>query len=58
MVVEFFPLRAQDLNIPPPFGTVNFSKDLVKEGILTDDMCRNKPCLHDGRCEVTWNDYQ
>ncbi|XP_045483741.1 protein crumbs isoform X3 [Harmonia axyridis] len=58
MVVEFFPLKVEDLNIPQSFGMVNFSKELVKEGILTDDMCRSKPCLHDGRCEVTWNDYQ
>ncbi|KAK9871195.1 hypothetical protein WA026_011476 [Henosepilachna vigintioctopunctata] len=58
MVVEFFPLEVQELNIPPPFGTVNFSKDLVKKGILTDDMCRSNPCMRGGTCEVTWNDYK
>jgi len=57
MVVEFFPLKTRDLDVPPPFGNVTFDKTKVLEGEVSDDSCRGQPCLHDGNCTVTWNDY-
>jgi len=56
MVVEFFPLRVDDLVIPP-FGTVTFQNDSVLEGVISDDTCSENPCLHNGTCIVTWNDF-
>ena len=32
MVVEFFPLKAEDLEIPPHFGNVSFDRTMVLEG--------------------------
>ncbi|XP_060527208.1 protein crumbs [Cylas formicarius] len=58
MVVEFFPLATRDLLIPPAFGSVSFDKSLVLEGVVSDDLCKVNPCEHNGRCEVTWNDYR
>jgi hypothetical protein len=58
MVVEFFPLEAADLEIPPPFGTVSFDKMMVLEGVVSDNSCRNNPCEHSGTCSVTWNDFR
>ncbi|PNF36740.1 Protein crumbs [Cryptotermes secundus] len=57
MVVEFFPLGADDLEIPPPFGTVSFDKTMVLEGVVSDNSCRSNPCEHSGTCFVTWNDF-
>ncbi|XP_076260124.1 cell polarity complex component crumbs [Rhynchophorus ferrugineus] len=58
MVVEFYPISAPDLIIPRPFGNVSFDKNLVLEGIQTDDLCKINPCHHNGICENTWNDYR
>jgi protein crumbs len=58
MVVEFFPLEAEDLEIPPPFGTVSFDKTMVLEGVVSDKSCRSNPCEHSGTCFVTWNDFR
>ncbi|XP_066252818.1 protein crumbs [Euwallacea similis] len=58
MVVEFFPISAADLFIPPPFGNVSFDRSLVLEGVVSDDLCEDNPCNHNGICENTWNDYR
>lgn len=58
MVVEFFPLKASDLNIPPSFGTISFDDTKVLPGVLSDDSCRVARCHHNGQCINTWNDYQ
>lgn len=58
MVVEFFPLKAEDLDIPPHFGTASFDKLTVLEGVVSDNSCRNNPCEHSGTCFVTWNDFR
>ncbi|KAG8225570.1 hypothetical protein J437_LFUL002087 [Ladona fulva] len=58
MVVEFFPLRVEDLNIPPPFGNVSFIGSPVLEGVRSDDSCVSDPCLHNGTCRITWNDFE
>jgi protein crumbs len=57
MVVEFFPLKAEDLEIPPHFGTISFDKTMVLEGVVSDNSCRDSPCEHSGTCFVTWNDF-
>nr|XP_024214483.1 protein crumbs [Halyomorpha halys] len=57
MVVEFFPLDVKDLAPPLSLGSVNFDKDLVLQGIISDDNCRSEPCMHGGTCTVTWNDF-
>lgn len=58
MVVEFFPLILDDDAIlPPQFGNVSFDYSLVLEGVVSDDACRDDPCLHDGSCSITWNDF-
>lgn len=57
MVVEFFPLRAQDLVTPLSIGNVSFDTNQVLRGEVSDDTCRSQPCLHGGNCTVTWNDY-
>lgn len=58
MVVEFFPLKIDELDIPPSFGNVSFDKTLVLEGVRSDDSCRVNPCHHNGICYNTWNDYR
>jgi hypothetical protein len=58
MVVEFFPLEAEDLEIPPPFGAVSFDKMMVLKGVVSDNSCRSNPCEHSGTCFVTWNDFR
>lgn len=57
MVVEFFPLNVNDLNIPKSFGVVTFDNATVLPGVLSDDMCISNPCGN-GTCRNTWNDYQ
>ncbi|XP_030641426.1 protein crumbs homolog 2b [Chanos chanos] len=29
----------------------------VHENCISDNVCRAKPCLHGGECQVTWNDF-
>lgn len=58
MVVEFFPISAPELFIPPPLGNVSFDRSLVLEGIISDDLCKENPCNHNGVCQNTWNDYR
>ncbi|CAH0559053.1 unnamed protein product [Brassicogethes aeneus] len=58
MVVEFYPLKPDDLRIPASFGDVSFDKMTVLEGIHSDNLCKVNPCEHAGQCEVTWNDYR
>ncbi|KAL1131733.1 hypothetical protein AAG570_011346 [Ranatra chinensis] len=57
MVVEFFPLTANDLDVPPPLGKVTFDNSSVLRGVVSDDTCRDEPCMHGGTCTVTWNDF-
>ncbi|CAH2068098.1 unnamed protein product, partial [Iphiclides podalirius] len=56
-VVEFFPLRAEGLQLPPAFGEVSFDPAAVLEGVVSDDACASQPCLHNATCTLTWNDY-
>lgn len=58
MVVEFFPLHVEDLDIPIPFGSVSFDNSTILEGVLSDDSCKVNPCHHNGICVNTWNDYR
>lgn len=58
MVVEFFPLQVDDLNIPKSFGVISFDDTRVLPGVLSDDSCKINPCHHNGKCVNTWNDYQ
>lgn len=58
MVVEFFPLKVAELDIPMSFGTVTFDESTILEGVLSDDSCRINPCHHNGVCVNTWNDYR
>ncbi|KAG5326274.1 CRB protein, partial [Pseudoatta argentina] len=57
MVVEFFPLKAQDIPALIQFGNVSFDPEKVLEGVVTDDVCVSSPCNHNGTCHVTWNDF-
>lgn len=57
MVVEFYPLEVKELTVPPAFGNVSFDETKVLAGEVSDDTCRSNPCIHDGICSVTWNDY-
>ncbi|XP_013166449.1 PREDICTED: protein crumbs, partial [Papilio xuthus] len=56
-VVEFFPLVAEGLQLPPAFGEVSFSGSGVMRGVVSDDACASRPCLHNASCSLTWNDY-
>ncbi|KAJ8972695.1 hypothetical protein NQ314_000062 [Rhamnusium bicolor] len=58
MIVEFYPLQAPDLDIPPSFGSVSFDRATVLQGVRSDDSCRINPCYHNGISENTWNDYR
>lgn len=58
MVVEFFPLQVEELDIPPRFGRVSFDRDTVLEGVVSDDSCKAEPCKYSGVCVNTWNDYR
>lgn len=58
MVVEFFPLTDDELEISPSFGKVSFDKSTLLEGIVSDDLCRYNPCEHNGTCFNTWNDFK
>ncbi|XP_011155251.1 protein crumbs isoform X1 [Harpegnathos saltator] len=57
MVVEFFPLKAQDIPTLIQFGNVSFDHDKVLEGVISDNVCVSNPCNHNGTCHVTWNDF-
>ncbi|XP_072395755.1 protein crumbs [Diabrotica undecimpunctata] len=56
MIVEFYPLQAQDLDVPASFGNVTFDRSTILKGVYSDDLCRTNPC-HRGECKITWNDY-
>ncbi|CAG4927754.1 unnamed protein product [Colias eurytheme] len=56
-VVEFFPLRAEGVVLPPPFGEVELDPQGVLRGVVSDDVCASTPCHHNATCTNTWNDY-
>ncbi|CAB3258977.1 unnamed protein product [Arctia plantaginis] len=56
-IVEFFPLRVEGLQLPPPFGVVTLDPQGVLRGVVTDDVCARAPCHHNATCTNTWNDY-
>lgn len=56
-VVQFFPLEVEGLVLPPAFGAVTLDPAGVLRGVVSDDACASKPCLHNATCELTWNDY-
>lgn len=57
-VVQFFPLEVEGPVLPPAFGAVSLDPAGVLRGVVSDDACASKPCLHNATCEVTWNDYK
>ncbi|CAL7947161.1 unnamed protein product [Xylocopa violacea] len=57
MVVEFFPLKANDIPTPIQFGNVSFDYYKVLKGVVSDNVCVSNPCNHNGTCHVTWNDF-
>ncbi|CAH1720705.1 unnamed protein product [Chironomus riparius] len=60
MSVELYPLdteNEEELNLPPPFGIVTIDRDSVLKGEVSDDLCRNMPCMHGATCHNTWNDF-
>ncbi|XP_060810667.1 protein crumbs [Amyelois transitella] len=57
-VVEFFPLGSvAGLQLPPPFGHVSLDPAGVLRGVVSDDACASRPCLHNATCTLTWNDF-
>ncbi|RVE48443.1 hypothetical protein evm_006879 [Chilo suppressalis] len=56
-IVEFFPLQVPGLSLPPPFGQVRLDPSGVVPGVVSDDACASRPCLHEAACKTTWNDY-
>ncbi|XP_076303298.1 cell polarity complex component crumbs isoform X3 [Lasioglossum baleicum] len=57
MVVQFFPLEANDIPALIQFGNVTFDNDKVLKGVVSDNVCVSNPCNHNGTCHVTWNDF-
>ncbi|XP_078036277.1 cell polarity complex component crumbs isoform X2 [Augochlora pura] len=57
MVVQFFPLEANDIPTLIQFGNVTFDNDKVLKGVVSDNVCVSNPCNHNGTCHVTWNDF-
>ncbi|KAJ8734395.1 hypothetical protein PYW07_014946 [Mythimna separata] len=55
-IVEFFPLQVAGLALPPPFGDVRLDAGVLR-GVVSDDLCAERPCLHNATCTNTWNDY-
>lgn len=59
MVVQFFPLPTdKDFEPPLSLGQVDIDETRVLRGIVSDDNCRSEPCMHNGICTVTWNDFK
>ena len=56
-IVEFFPLLVPGLQLPPPFGEVWLDPAGVLRGVVSDDLCADRPCQHNATCLNTWNDY-
>lgn len=57
MIVEFYPLQAKDIVLPKKFGNVTFDQDKILKGVVSDNVCLDDPCHHNGTCHVTWNDF-
>ena len=58
-IVELFTqefIDTPDLELPLPVGPAQAHE--VKQGEISDETCRINPCIHDGICHVTWNDYR
>ncbi|XP_037922140.1 protein crumbs isoform X2 [Hermetia illucens] len=58
MAVQFYPLNETEVTIPPPFGEVVIDTTSVLKGEVSDDLCRQQPCLHGAECKNTWNDIE
>ncbi|CAK1548011.1 unnamed protein product [Leptosia nina] len=56
-IVEFFPLRVEEVSLPPPFGVVELDPEGVLRGVISDDVCASMPCDYNAICTNTWNDY-
>ncbi|XP_054718914.1 protein crumbs-like [Uloborus diversus] len=57
--VVFYNLDAVDEGFPEEFGKVQFT-DSVQRSVVSDDPCNANaisPCLHESKCQDTWNDY-
>jgi len=54
-VVQIFPLDVPNDEIPESLGTIQ-SNDVL-EGTVSDNTCVENPCVNNGNCTVTWNDY-
>lgn len=57
MIIELYPLNELELDLPPPFGDVDIIPNSILPGEVSDDLCRNEPCLHGATCRNTWNDF-
>lgn len=57
MIVEIFPLEDKSLKLPKRLGTAVFDETSILPGEVSDDLCRNEPCLHGAICKNTWNDF-
>lgn len=52
-----FLLQAKDIPPPLSFGNVTFNHSKILQGVVSDNVCVSDPCLHNGTCHVTWNDF-
>lgn len=57
MIIELYPLNELELDLPPSFGDVDIQPNSTLPGEVSDDLCRNEPCLHGATCRNTWNDF-
>lgn len=59
MGVELYPINYHEegLELPRAFGDVTIDRKSVLEGVVSDDLCKTKPCKHDAECQNTWNDF-
>ena len=55
-IVKLFELDfAENVTIEESLGEVSAMQ--IQKGVVSDNTCRVNPCLNDGICQVTWNDY-
>ncbi|XP_078734164.1 protein crumbs homolog 2-like isoform X3 [Lampetra fluviatilis] len=56
LTLEFFPLEVEGREAMSA-SRGNATLHNVWYGCGSDDACRSSPCMHDGTCTVTWNDF-